>query len=84
MMVSQFELKIMSECDPNSLLPSRALTDHLLIALPCLESTHNTLDKTDWFPRAASLLSMHHIPLHYPTLPLSSARHTGPLFREQI
>ena len=83
-MVSQFELIIMSESDPSSISPSLALTDHLLVALPCLASTQNTLDKTDWFPRAASLQSMHYISLHYPTLPLLSARYTGPWFREQI
>jgi hypothetical protein len=82
MMVSQFELKIMPENDPSSIMPSRALTDLLPAALPCLASTQNTFDKTGWFPRAASLQSMHHIPLHYPTLMLSSARYTGPSFRE--
>jgi hypothetical protein len=81
MMASQIELKIMSETDPGSTLPRRALTDHLLIALPRVNPK---------YPRQNRLVcarfqyaSMRHIPLHYPALPLSSARYTGPWLREQ-
>ena len=84
MMVFQFELKIMSENDPSSIMPSRALTDLLSVALPCPASTQNNFDKISCCTRAASLQPMHHNPLYYPTLLLTSARYTGPWFREQI
>ena len=44
-MVSQFELKIMSEIDPSSILPSRALTDHRLIALLRVNTKHPRQDR---------------------------------------
>jgi hypothetical protein len=45
MMVSQFELKIMSEIDPGSILPSAALTDHRLIALPRVNTKRPRQDR---------------------------------------
>ena len=44
-MVSQFELIIMSESDPSSIAPSLALTDHLLVALPRVNTKHPRQDR---------------------------------------
>ncbi len=80
-MISQFELKIITETDPSSILPSRALTDHLLVALPDVNTTHPRQDRlvsarfqsAVYAPHSAALL----------TMPLSPAREIGPWFREQ-
>ena len=45
MMVFQFELKIMPENDPSSIMPSRALMDLLPVALPRVHTKHSRLDQ---------------------------------------
>ena len=80
-MVSQFELKIMPETDPSSLLPSRALTDQLLVALPRVKSKHPRQDRLV----AARTQSEAYAPLcvALPTIAVVVRPITGPWFREQ-
>ena len=85
-MDSHFELKIMSETDPDNNLPSQAVLAHFQGAhfwLLCAVKNPNLHDNFLCFLRAACLKHIHHFPLHYKTLSLSFARTFGPWFREQ-